>query len=169
MRLIHYLAMRHLALLAFAGALAAQPAAYPIEEGFVDSGGVLISAVPAAAVAPQPAGLHRRARLRRQSLRLGRINLLGHSFGGVPAQAYALKYQRNLGTLVLCSTFSSTSKMNEVFRKQLAAMDPEMRKRIETLEKAGLYGKGKGYERGRYPADYMTAAWGEAYFPYLYQ
>src|SRR5262252_7274962 len=32
----------------------------------------------------------------RQVLRLGRINLLGHSYGGVLAQAYALKYQNNL-------------------------------------------------------------------------
>jgi alpha/beta hydrolase fold len=32
----------------------------------------------------------------RISLGLGKINLLGHSYGGVLAQAYALKYQANL-------------------------------------------------------------------------
>ncbi|MGH7247379.1 MAG: alpha/beta fold hydrolase, partial [Pseudomonadota bacterium] len=32
----------------------------------------------------------------RQGLALGRITLLGHSYGGVLAQAYALKYQQNL-------------------------------------------------------------------------
>jgi proline iminopeptidase len=37
------------------------------------------------------------------------------------------------------------------------------------MEKGGLYGKGKLYEHGRYPAEYMTAAWAEGYFPYLYQ
>jgi proline iminopeptidase len=105
----------------------------------------------------------------RQGLKLGKISLLGHSFGGVLAQAYALKYQRNLTHLVLCSTFHSTTKMNEVFRRMMAAMDPELRNRIESLEKAGLYGRGKVYERNRYPNDYMAAAWGEGYFPYLYQ
>jgi len=105
----------------------------------------------------------------RQGLKLGKISLLGHSCGGVLAQAYALKYQRNLTHLVLCSTFHSTSKMNEVFRRMVAEMDPELRNRIESLEKAGLYGRGKVYERNRYSNDYMAAAWGEAYFPYLYQ
>jgi len=105
----------------------------------------------------------------RQGLKLGKIGLLGHSCGGVLAQAYALKYQRNLTHLVLCSTFHSTSKMNEVFRRMMAETTPELRNRIEALEKAGLYGKGKVYERNRYPNDYMVAAWGEAYFPYLYQ
>ena len=105
----------------------------------------------------------------RMSLGLGKINLLGHSYGGVLAQAYALKYQQNLNHLVLCSTFHSTSKMNAVFQEQLAAMPAERRHNILALEKAGLYGKGKDYEKNRYPEDYMKAAWGEGYFPYLYQ
>ena len=53
----------------------------------------------------------------RQALDLGRITLLGHSYGGVLAQAYALKYQRNLTHLILCSTFPSTKQMNEVFAR----------------------------------------------------
>ena len=105
----------------------------------------------------------------RQKLKLGKINLLGHSFGGVLAQAYALKYQRNLAHLVLCSTFQSTRKMNEVFRAMKAKMAPELRARIDRMEKAGLYGRGKDYEKGRYSAEYMVAAWGEGYFPYLYR
>jgi proline iminopeptidase len=105
----------------------------------------------------------------RQALKLGRISLLGHSYGGVLAQAYALKYQANLSHLVLCSTFHSTTKMNEVFRGMLAGMSPELRDRIQSLEKAGLFGKGKDYEKNRYPNDYMIAAWGEGYFPNVYQ
>jgi proline iminopeptidase len=105
----------------------------------------------------------------RRALGLGRIALLGHSFGGVLAQAYALKYQANLSHLVLASTFHSTAKLNEAFRRMLQAMDPKLRKRIEKMEKAGLYGRGKPFEKNRYPTEYMTAAWGEAYFPYLYQ
>ena len=105
----------------------------------------------------------------RQSLRLGKVNLLGHSCGGVLAQAYALKYQKNLKHLVLCSTFHSNREMNEVFKAMKAAMSPELRERIDKFEAAGLFGKGKVYEKNRYPSDYMIAAWGEGYFPYLFQ
>jgi proline iminopeptidase len=51
----------------------------------------------------------------RQGLALGKISLLGHSYGGALAQAYALKYQRNLSHLILGSTWSSTKALNEVF------------------------------------------------------
>ncbi len=105
----------------------------------------------------------------RQVLDLGKISLLGHSFGGVLAQAYALKYPENLSHLILCSTFHSTSKMNEVFVKIKENMTPELRDRIDKMEKEGLYGHGKDYEKNRYTPDYMTAAWGEGYFQYLYQ
>jgi proline iminopeptidase len=105
----------------------------------------------------------------RTALNLGKISLLGHSYGGVLAQAYAFKYQENLSHLILCSTFHSTKQLNEVFQKQLAAMSPELRGRIQNMEKAGLFGHGKDYEKNRYTAEYMQAAWGEGYFPYLYQ
>jgi proline iminopeptidase len=105
----------------------------------------------------------------RKALNLGKINLLGHSYGGVLAQAYALKYQKNLNRLILCSTFHSTKKMNEVFNKMKENMTPELRDKIITLEKEGLYGKGKDYEKQRYTPEYMISAWGEGYFPYLYQ
>jgi len=105
----------------------------------------------------------------RRELNLGKFALMGHSYGGVLAQAYALKYQQNLSKLILCSTFYSTSKMNEVFQKQLAAMTPELRERIQKLEKDGLFGHGKEWEKNRYPEDYMKAAWGEGYHPYIFQ
>jgi proline iminopeptidase len=105
----------------------------------------------------------------RRALALGRIALLGHSFGGVLAQAYAFKYPENLSSLVLCSTFHTTKAINKALTDIKTKMDPELRGRIEKMEKSGLYGKGKPYEHGRYPAEYMTAAWAEGYFPYLYQ
>jgi proline iminopeptidase len=105
----------------------------------------------------------------RQGLGLGKIALLGHSYGGVLAQAYALKYQRNLTHLILCSTFSSTRAINEVFVRMEQNMPAELRDRIKKLEAAGLFGRGKDYEKNRYPNDYMIAAWDEGYFPYLYQ
>lgn len=105
----------------------------------------------------------------RQKLNLGKISLLGHSCGGVLAEAYALKYQANLSHLILCSTFHSTKQMNVVLKKIKDKMSPELLSRIEKLEKAGLYGHGKDYEKNRYTSEYMNAAWGEGYFPYLYQ
>jgi proline iminopeptidase len=105
----------------------------------------------------------------RRALRLGRIDLLGHSCGGVLAQAYALRYPQHLRHLVLASTFSSTKAFNAVLARMKERMAPELRERIESAEKKGLFGQGKPFERARYPADYMAAAWGEGYFPYLYQ
>lgn len=104
----------------------------------------------------------------RVALGLGKIDLLGHSCGGVLAEAYALKYQKNLRHLILNSTFASTSEMNAVLAREKAAMPPEKLARLNQLEAAGLYGKGAIWEHGRYPEEYETLAWGDGYFPFLY-
>jgi len=104
----------------------------------------------------------------RQALGLGKVSLLGHSYGGALAQAYALKYQRNLSHLILASTWSSTVAMNQVFVRMKQNMTPELRERIDKLEAQGLFGHGKDYEKNRYTNEYMIAAWGEGYFPYVY-
>jgi proline iminopeptidase len=105
----------------------------------------------------------------RQALGLGRISLLGHSYGGVLAQAYALKYQKNLSALILGSTFASTKAINQVFLRMKEKMPADVRDHINKLEAEGLYGHGKDYEKNRYTAEYMSAAWGDGYFPYVYQ
>jgi len=104
----------------------------------------------------------------RQALHLGTINVLGHSYGGVLAQEYAVKYPKALRKLVLCSTFHSTAALNKVFDDMKKGMPAELRERIAKLEGEGLFGHGKSYQKNRYTDDYMTAAWGEGYFPYLY-
>jgi proline iminopeptidase len=214
--LIHVLGAVSAALAAEPAPAALPPAAYPLQEGYVDANGVLLyyqsfgQGPPLVVVHGGPGASHdyflpylvplaRHHRLifldergsgksqkledpsgytveamvedvegLRQALGLGRIDLLGHSYGGVLAQAYALKYQEHLDHLVLCSTFSSTRAMNEVFVRMKERMTPELRQRIAKLEAAGLFGHGKDFEKNRYPAEYMTAAWGEGYFPYLY-
>ena len=105
----------------------------------------------------------------RKALGLTKISLLGHSYGGVLAQAYALKYQKNLSHLILASTFSSTKALNQVFVRMKQNMAPELRDRIDKMEAEGLFGHGKPYEQNRYTNDYMIAAWGEGYFPYIFQ
>ncbi len=104
----------------------------------------------------------------RQALDLGKISLLGHSFGGVLVQAYAFKYQQNLSHLILGSTFASTREINEALAKMKANMDPKDRERVNALEAAGLFGKGAIWEHGRYPEEYAKLAWGVGYFPYVY-
>ena len=105
----------------------------------------------------------------RQSLGLGQVSLLGHSYGGVLAQAYALKYQKNLSHLILGSTFASTKAINQVFVRMKEKMPADLRERINKMEAEGLYGHGKDYEKNRYTSEYMIAAWGEGYFPYIYR
>jgi proline iminopeptidase len=105
----------------------------------------------------------------RRALGLGKISLLGHSYGGVLAQAYAFKYQEHLTHLILGGTFYSTSEMNKVLTNEKHNMSPEALQKLEALERAGLFGKGKDWETGRYPDDYAKLAWGDGYFPYLYQ
>lgn len=104
----------------------------------------------------------------RQALKLGKISLFGHSFGGVVVQAYAFRYQNNLSHLILGSTFASTAQLNQALAKMKAAMPEADRKRMEELERAGLYDKGAQWERGRYPDEYAKLAWGVGYFPWIY-
>jgi proline iminopeptidase len=104
----------------------------------------------------------------RVALGLGKISLLGHSCGGVLAQAYALKYQEHLSHLILNSTFASTREMNAVLAREKAQMPADKLARLNELEAAGLFGKGAIWEHGRYPAEYETLAWGDGYFPFLY-
>jgi proline iminopeptidase len=103
----------------------------------------------------------------RMALALGQISLLGHSYGGALAQAYAFKYQQNLSHLILNSTFSSTREMNEVLARQKAQIPPKKLARLKQLEAAGLFGKGDPWEHGRYSTEYATlVGWG--YYPFQF-
>ena len=104
----------------------------------------------------------------RVALGLGKIDLFGHSCGGVFAEAYALKYQEHLNHLILNSTFASTTEMNAALAREKAQMAPEKLARLNQLEAAGLYDKGALWEHGRYTAEYEKLAWRDGYFPFLY-
>jgi proline iminopeptidase len=105
----------------------------------------------------------------RAALKLGRINLLGHSFGGVVAQAYAFRYPKSLSHLILANTFYSTRELNHALAEAKAKIDPSHLKRIEELEKAGLFGKGEPWEHGRYPAEYIQLVNGWFYYPAFFE
>jgi len=105
----------------------------------------------------------------RRSLGLGKISLLGHSYGGALAEAYALKYQKYLSHLILGSTFPSTKELNQALAKMKSEMPANDLERVKALETAGLFGKGAVWEHGRYPEEYAKLAWGVGYFPYIYR
>jgi proline iminopeptidase len=73
----------------------------------------------------------------RQALKLDKSNfyLLGHSWGGVLAMEYALKYQQNLKGLIISNMMSSGPAYNEYAEKVLMpAMDQKILAEIKQLE-----------------------------------
>lgn len=66
--------------------------------------------------------------------------LLGHSWGGILALEYALKYQRHLKGLVISNMVASIPLYNRYAQNVLMpAMDPKVLTEILALEKAGRY------------------------------
>jgi proline iminopeptidase len=64
--------------------------------------------------------------------------LLGHSWGGILATEYALKYQQHLKGLVISNMMSSIPAYNDYARTVLMpAMDQEQLARIKSLEASG--------------------------------
>jgi proline iminopeptidase len=76
----------------------------------------------------------------RQALGLDKDNfyLYGHSWGGILALEYALKYQQHLKGLIISNMMASIPAYNEYAEKVLKPqMDPKALEQIEALEKAG--------------------------------
>ena len=83
----------------------------------------------------------------RQALGLGADNfyLLGHSWGGILAAEYALKYQQHLKGLVISNMMMSIPAYNEYAQKVLMPkMDPKVLAEVLAFEKK------KDYENPRY-------------------
>ena len=88
----------------------------------------------------------------RKALNLGKCCVLGHSWGGMLAQAYVLKYPMNVTKLILADTFSSIEDCNVVLARMRASVPPETRTVYEKYEHEGLY-----KNRDRYPDEYQAA------------
>ena len=71
----------------------------------------------------------------RKALRLGRIHLLGNSYGGMLAIAYALRYQRNLRALVIASGLPSVPVANEELRRLVRRLPRGVQRTIDRLER----------------------------------
>jgi len=63
----------------------------------------------------------------RSALDLGRCIVLGHSWGGMLAQAYVLKYPQSVSKLILADTFSSIEDLNAAFARMRAAVPEPVR------------------------------------------
>src|SRR5262249_6876027 len=66
--------------------------------------------------------------------------LLGHSWGGILAMEYALKYQQNLKGLIISNMMASIPAYNQYAEQVLMPkMDQKALARIKQLEKEGKY------------------------------
>jgi len=75
----------------------------------------------------------------RKGLGLGKVNLLGFSWGGMLAQAYALKYQSNLTSLILSGTSPSIPMLEKESTRLLNALPANTREAIAKHEAAGEF------------------------------
>jgi proline-specific peptidase len=76
----------------------------------------------------------------RVALGLGQVDLLGHSFGGILAQAVAIRYPAGIRKLILAATGSSAARINADFAQIKSSLDKDLRARIEALEARGIIG-----------------------------
>jgi proline iminopeptidase len=98
----------------------------------------------------------------RKHLRFERWVVLGHSFGGILAQAYAVRHPRRLLGLVLAGTGSSARCVNADFRALRKRLPAALRARLERQERAGIF-----EADGTYTVRYAAAST-QALAPHLF-
>lgn len=97
----------------------------------------------------------------RRSLHLGRVNLLGFSFGGMLAQEVALRYPGSLRRLIIAGAGPSGADINRRLADVKAAAPPRVREVVDRFEALGPF------TGDAYPPEYAAAA-DEAYRPYSF-
>lgn len=73
----------------------------------------------------------------RKALKLGRVHLFGCSYGGALVLATALKYQRNLRSLIVASGLASTPLTVREMWRLIDRMPPALRRTIHAHNKSG--------------------------------
>lgn len=84
----------------------------------------------------------------RKALGLKRFALLGHSFGGILALAYAIRFPQTLERLILAGTAHSAKLFNADFRRIRATLSPGVRARMTAFENRGIFRADGRYVRG---------------------
>jgi proline iminopeptidase len=98
----------------------------------------------------------------RRHLQLTQWVVLGHSFGGILAQAYAVQHPKRLLGLVLAGTGSSAQRIDADFRNLRKRLPAPLRSRLASCERAGIFQTDGAYTK-RY-----AAASAKAIAPYMY-
>jgi proline iminopeptidase len=73
----------------------------------------------------------------RTELNLGKIHLLGHSWGGMLCLAYALKYQEHLKSLIVCSGLASVPLTAKETDRLVSEMPAEAQRILRKYPKEG--------------------------------
>ena len=98
----------------------------------------------------------------RTHLRLERWAVLGHSFGGILAQAYAVRHPRRTAGLILAGTASSAKSINADFKRIRGAVAKTVRLHLDKLERSGIF-----RPDGQYTAAYAALV-ARVFAPYMY-
>ena len=98
----------------------------------------------------------------RQHLKLAQLVVLGHSFGGILAQAYAVRHPKRILGLVLAGAGSSARCIDRDFRNLRKRLPGRLRARLVRQEKFGIF-----QANGAYTKEYAAAS-AEALAPYMY-
>lgn len=91
----------------------------------------------------------------RKALGLGRIHVYGHSYGGMVAQAYAVKYPQSVRRLILANTpitGRAWQESNEHINNELRLFLPEIWERVEKVR-----GQGKSSNTPEHQAAFLGA------------
>lgn len=85
----------------------------------------------------------------RRALGLGKVNVLGHSYGGFVAQLYAVKYPDSVSRLILANTFPSGDSLQglqDSFNRQVRDHLPEVWEKVMRLRERGLRSASKEHQ-----------------------
>lgn len=98
----------------------------------------------------------------RTHLRLEQWVVLGHSFGGILAQAYAVRHPRRVAGLILAGTATSARAVNSDFARIRQAASKSARLQLDQHERAGIF-----RPDGQYTRAYSTLV-ARVFAPYMY-
>jgi proline iminopeptidase len=98
----------------------------------------------------------------RKALHLDKITVLGHSYGGVVAQGYAIKYPNHLSHLILADTFHSFvmwQENDDNSNREIKTNYPEVWKELSELREQGAVSSDAKHQDvyGRVPYGFLYA------------
>lgn len=96
----------------------------------------------------------------RKLLKFNKISLVGHSYGTVPAQAYAIKYKENVDRMVLINGFHSGAMWQancDSYNHYAKTHFPEKWKKVDSLRALGYVSSDPEFMKvyGNFPTKYI--------------